>query len=133
MQDTYNVTQVVIVDRGMVQVNKAGMLGRHLPYPAGIMIQNIRSGNLEFLDDFNAQILLANMLDFPNEYDYSSLYSILQYKGPMLKELVRFVSVPELAVYLKQAKARKASRNSERMHSLSSRTMLGGLMTYRED
>lgn len=135
MADKYRVLTIISVNRGMIPsgVSRCGqaVLAPHSPYIAGVVIQNVRSGNLEFLDEFCAQIVLRGVLHnrigkgVDNFHNYTTLQHIVESRRTILEEFLSFVTVADLQEYLGSRHIRKAKRNYTRMESLSHRTCLG--------
>ena len=60
-----SIQYALIVDRGIIQTgfeNKKPVTGRHIPYTAGIVIKDDASGKAMFLDQYNSESFIAEIL-----------------------------------------------------------------------
>lgn len=129
MSDQYWVTKLIKVDRGMIPdgttKNGKEVLGKHIPYYAGLLLRNARSFNLEFLDEYNSEIFFKSLLKFRyqdiNRMTFTQMiYTYNEFFSSNLDTIV----VNDLEDFLKEHKIRKAPRNPARMNSLANRASL---------
>lgn len=124
----YWLLTLVQVDRGMIPAcYKDGkpIMGRHIPYYAGIVIQDTKDGKRYFLDEFNSEIVLREYLGY-------NLDIVRQYgMKPSLREMVEsnhfimignninLVVVGELDKFIKDNRLIKKKRDVEDMYNIA--------------
>lgn len=123
MDTQYNVLSIIVVDRGMIQTgamsNGQPIMGQHIPYYAGLVIRNLKDNKLEFLDDYNSEILLRKF--FRYRFVNPNLKQIVTENIMFLTSHLSTVSVTDLETYLKANKIKRAPRNSARMQMMGER------------
>lgn len=123
MNTQYNVLSLVLVDRGMIQTgtiaNGQPVMGKHIPYYAGLIIQNQKTNELEFLDDYNSEILLREFFGY--QFNKPSLKQIVAENIEFLNSNLSTITVTDLDTYRKVNKIKKATRNSARMKLMGER------------
>lgn len=123
MTNQYNVLSIIVVDRGMIQtgamVNGQPVLGQHIPYYAGLVIKHLKTNELEFLDDYNSEMLLREFFGY--KFINPSLKQIVAENIEFLNSHLSTITVSDLGTYLKANKIKKATRNSARMRLIGER------------
>ena len=122
----YWLLSLVQVDRGMIPTgakhrNGEPILGQHIPYYAGLIIQHKENGKQYFLDEFNSEILLRDYLGYSTiTHTSPSLNQMINdNQFVMLHNNINLVTVRDLEVYLKTNGIVKKHRNAEAMHQLA--------------
>ena len=128
MYDRYEALEIIKVDRGMIPSsykNGQAVLGQHIPYYAGTVIKNLRTENLEFLDEFNSEVLLKSIFGSIEHFDCDNFTGIINTKRDILNNRLKFVTVKDLNEYLKNNNVKITKRDAKRMQSISRRITLG--------
>lgn len=122
----YYILTLVMVDRGMIPTlasrNGEPIMGQHLPYYAGLIMQHIKSGKRYFLGEFNSEILLNDYLGFSDYWTTLPLRIIVQTEEfASIRDKINLISVKDLDEYLRINGLVKKRRDAEAMHRLASK------------
>lgn len=125
MSAQYNLISIVIVDRGMIeagiQSNGQHMMSQHIPYYAGLIIKNEKNQQLEFLDDYNSEILLRKFFGY--SFVKPGLKQIIAANIEFLDTHLSKVVTPDIESYLKVNNIKKAPKNANRMNLMGERML----------
>ena len=124
----YWLLSLVQVDRGMIQTGKRAdgtpIMGKHIPYYAGLVIQHKETGKRYFLDKFNSEVLLRDFLGYTGTsmYDVCGLSlkeMILRNEFIMLRNNINLVIVKDIENFIKMNGIIKKRRNARTMHEIA--------------
>ena len=124
----YWLLTLVQVDRGMIPScykNGQPVMGRHIPYYAGLIIQDNTNGKRYFLDEFNSEIMLREYLGYNSDalrkYDLKpSLREMVeQNQFIMLGNNINLLVVADLDIFLKTNGIIKKRRDVEAMYKIA--------------
>lgn len=122
----YWLLSLVQVDRGMIptvakRMNGEPVMGQHIPYYVGLIIQEVQTGKQYFLDEFNSEILLGDYLGYTqsNLPRPSLIEMIKKNEFIMLHNNINLIVVSDLDKYIKTNGLVKKRRNAEAMHKIS--------------
>ena len=110
----YWLLSLVKVDRGMIPTGAnrrdgSQILGQHIPYYAGLVIQHKESGKRYFLDEFNSEVLLREYLGKTIVY----LNELVEYNK------IGLVTVKDLDNFIKTNGLIKKHRNADTMRKIA--------------
>lgn len=122
----YWLLSLVQVNRGMIptgakNMNGEPVMGQHIPYYAGLVIQEVQTGKQYFLDEFNSEILLGDYLGYTQSNLPRPSLSEMIKKNEfiMLKNNINLIIVKDINEFIKTNKIIKKRRNAEAMHKIS--------------
>lgn len=122
----YWLLSLVQVDRGMIPTgakhrNGEAIMGRHIPYYAGLVIQEVKTGKRYFLDEFNSEILLRDMLGYTKmNLPQPSLRDIIpNNEFLMLRNNINLIVVDDIDKFIKTNGLIKKRRDSDLMHQIA--------------
>ena len=128
----YWLLTLVVVNRGMIPAcykNGQPVLGQHIPYYAGLIIQERDTGKRYFLDEFNSEIMLREYLGYNSDtlrkYNLKpSLREIIESnKFIMLENNINLIQVKDLDIFLKTNQIIKKKRDANAMYKIANDIM----------
>ena len=124
----YWLLSLVQVDRGMIPTgskhrNGEAIMGRHIPYYAGLVIQEVKTGKRYFLEEFNSEILLRDMLGYTKmNLPQLSLRDIVSNNEfIMLRNNINLIVVKDIDEFIKTNGLIKKHRDADLMHQIALR------------
>lgn len=122
----YWLLSLVKVDRGRIPTGAKKMggepiMGQHIPYYAGLIIQERKSGRRYFLDEFNSEVLLGDYLGYTRMglLRPSLRGMVAGNEFIMLRNNINLVVVQDIDEFIKTNNLIKKHRDAEAMHKIA--------------